>query len=73
MVIWYVQVRCLISHRHTPSYSIHPILLTGGGDDKAFVWNIDNGDVKFAIEGHTDTVFDCGFSPDGKYVATGNP
>lgn len=44
--------------------------VSGGEDDKAFVWKISDGKVKFPCEGHKDSVISVGFSHDSKYVAT---
>lgn len=46
------------------------IVLTGDGDNQAYVWDIATGNRRFHLGGHTDSVIDGGFSPDGKLVAT---
>lgn len=48
------------------------LCVSGGGDDKARVWNYQTGDTLFIIEGHTDTVNNVAFSSDGKLVAAGS-
>ncbi|KAJ3338143.1 hypothetical protein HDU93_009943 [Gonapodya sp. JEL0774] len=45
--------------------------VTGGEDDKAYVWRTDTGQPAFELSGHTDSVISAGFSCDGKLVATG--
>jgi angio-associated migratory cell protein len=67
--------------RHTDvvyCVAINPVnptqLLTGGGDDRGFLWSLSSsGDVSACIEltGHTDTVGSVGFSCDGTLAATG--
>ncbi|XP_053681002.1 angio-associated migratory cell protein [Anopheles nili] len=55
--------------------ALHPtedLAVTGGEDDKAFVWNIRTGEVQFAVTNHTDSVIAVGFSYDGVFVATGD-
>lgn len=55
--------------------SLHPtekLAVTGGEDDKAFVWSTETGDVVHVIEGHKDSVTAAEFSADGNYVATGD-
>lgn len=63
--------------RHTGSIfcvAIDPqngtLAATGGEDDKAFVWRIDNREVILECTGHKDSVTCIGFSPDASYVAT---
>ncbi|TIC61504.1 WD40 repeat-like protein [Wallemia mellicola] len=56
--------------------AIHPnnpeIIVSAGGDDKAHVWNITDGEHAIAsLEGHTDSVTSVAFSKDGQFVATG--
>ncbi|TIB68177.1 hypothetical protein E3Q24_03781 [Wallemia mellicola] len=56
--------------------AIHPnnpeIIVSAGGDDKAHVWNIIDGEHAIAsLEGHTDSVTSVAFSKDGQFVATG--
>lgn len=56
------------------SVTIHPslpIACTGGGDDNAFLWRIDNGEDILALQKHDDSCVAVVFSHDGKYVATG--
>jgi len=48
------------------------LVVTGGEDDKAFVWNLNTGDTLFECTGHKDSVTCIGFSWDSKYVATGD-
>lgn len=45
--------------------------VSGGCDDRAFIWNTTTGAAVFELSGHTDSVNAVGFSSDGKYVATG--
>jgi WD40 repeat protein len=61
---------------------IHPndanIMASGGGDDKAFIWNCEskkdgklNDCVAFArLEGHSDSIVDIAFNFDGSLLAT---
>jgi len=42
--------------------------MTGGEDDKAYVWNTETGDILFQCGEHKDSIVSCGFSFDGKYV-----
>lgn len=55
--------------------SFHPtekIAVTGGEDDKAFVWSTENGNIVFEVTGHNDTIIAAEFSSDGHYLATGD-
>ncbi|XP_072936851.1 angio-associated migratory cell protein [Epargyreus clarus] len=44
--------------------------VSGGEDDKAFVWSVETGDVIMECTGHKDSVIFVGFSFDGAYLAT---
>lgn len=46
------------------------LLATGGGDDRAFLWDAGTGAVHKELLGHRDTVNALGFSHDGQYLAT---
>lgn len=55
--------------------SFHPtqrLAVTGGEDDKAYVWSTETGNVVFAVTGHKDSVIATEFSADGNYLATGD-
>lgn len=56
------------------SVAIHPkdndIVVSGGGDDKSYLWRVSNGEKIFELAGHTDSVTAVGFSVDGDYVAS---
>lgn len=55
--------------------SLHPtenLAVTGGEDDKAFVWCTQTGNVVFVAEGHKDSLIATEFSSDGNYLATGD-
>jgi len=45
--------------------------VSGGGDDKSYIWDITEGEIVYTLDGHTDSVIDTAFSYDGKYVASG--
>ncbi|KAI8144765.1 quinon protein alcohol dehydrogenase-like superfamily [Fennellomyces sp. T-0311] len=61
---------------HEPVYAValHPkdesIVVSGGGDDKSYLWRNDTGEKLFQFDGHTDSVTAVGFSVDGDYVAS---
>lgn len=58
------------------SVAIDPVsntlAVTGGEDDKAFVWRIQNGETLLQCEDHKDSVTCTAFSHDSKFVATGD-
>ncbi|KAG5672261.1 hypothetical protein PVAND_002402 [Polypedilum vanderplanki] len=48
------------------------LAVTGGEDDKAYVWKVDTGEVVFAVTDYTDSVIAAEFSHDGTFLATGD-
>lgn len=53
--------------------SLHPtenLAVTGGEDDKAYVWSTETGNVLFVTSNHKDTVIAAEFSADGNFLAT---
>ncbi|CAK1550034.1 unnamed protein product [Leptosia nina] len=66
----------LVFNKHTGSVfccDLHlngKVAVTGGEDDKAFVWSVETGDVIMDCKGHKDSVIFVGFSFDGAYLAT---
>jgi len=48
------------------------LAVTGGEDDRAFVWNVESGESVFEVTGHKDSVIAAEFSYDGNYLATGD-
>uniref|UniRef100_K7G3G1 Angio associated migratory cell protein n=1 Tax=Pelodiscus sinensis TaxID=13735 RepID=K7G3G1_PELSI len=48
------------------------LAVTGGEDDKAFVWRLSDGERLFECSGHKDSVTCAGFSHDSTFVATGD-
>ncbi|CAB3230877.1 unnamed protein product [Arctia plantaginis] len=66
----------LVFSKHTGSVfccDIHPdgkLAVTGGEDDKAYVWAVETGELIMDCIGHKDSVVFVGFSHDGAYLAT---
>lgn len=48
------------------------LAVTGGKDDRAFVWNVNNGEVLFECTGHSDSVVSVDFNCSGTLLATGD-
>jgi angio-associated migratory cell protein len=48
------------------------LAVTGGEDDKAYVWKVEDGEVVFEVKEHTDSVIAAEFSYDGTFLATGD-
>jgi WD40 repeat protein len=48
------------------------IAVSGGEDDKAYLWDVSNGNKIKTLEGHKDTIVAAAFSTDGTLVATGS-
>jgi WD40 repeat protein len=46
------------------------LLVTGGDDDVARIWNVASGTRVLTLAGHKDSVWSTAFSPDGKLVVT---
>ncbi|TUE53336.1 Angio-associated migratory cell protein [Bagarius yarrelli] len=66
-------------NKHTGSVfciSLDPVTnnlaITGGEDDKGYVWNVIDGQVLFECTGHKDSVTCATFSHDSKLAATGD-
>ena len=55
------------------SCSVHPtnpsLVVSGGEDDLAYLWNAETGDVILETEGFKDSVVQVAFSRDGTYFA----
>lgn len=52
---------------------VHCILAaTGGKDDRAFVWNINDGQVLFECSGHNQSVVSVGFNSKSTLLASGD-
>ncbi|XP_037938778.1 angio-associated migratory cell protein-like [Teleopsis dalmanni] len=54
---------------------LHPgqkLAVTGGEDDKVFLWSTENGQVLQRLTQHNDTLTDVHFNHDGTYLATGD-
>ncbi|KAM3964623.1 angio-associated migratory cell protein isoform 1-T2 [Aphomia sociella] len=52
---------------------LHPdgkLAVSGGEDDKAYVWSVETGQVIMDCTGHKDSVVFVGFSFDGAFLAT---
>ncbi|WFD32738.1 60S ribosomal subunit assembly or modification protein [Malassezia sp. CBS 17886] len=54
-----------------PLFPHPPIVVTGGEDDGAWLWNAIDGSPLARLSGHTDSVVAVAFSVDGEFVATG--
>lgn len=55
--------------------SINPdgtLVVTGGDNDEAFVWEMDTGEVVHEITEHKDNIITAEFSYDGTFLATGH-
>ncbi|KAL5998783.1 hypothetical protein ACLOJK_009731 [Asimina triloba] len=48
------------------------LVVTGGGDDKGFLWKIGRADWGAELQGHKDSVSTTSFSFDGQLVASGS-
>ncbi|KAI8915601.1 quinon protein alcohol dehydrogenase-like superfamily [Gorgonomyces haynaldii] len=47
------------------------VCVSGGGNDKSFLWSIDTGEKLFDLGVHTDSCSAVGYSRDGKFVCSG--
>jgi ribosome assembly protein SQT1 len=56
--------------------AIHPkhleMVVSGGEDDMAYLWNRTNGERIATLEGHTDSVTSAAFNTTGELLATGS-
>ncbi|EDV26425.1 uncharacterized protein TRIADDRAFT_54401 [Trichoplax adhaerens] len=48
------------------------LALTGGEDDVAYLWSLENGNILLECKGHKDSVTCVSFSSNSKYFATGD-
>ena len=48
-------------------------VVTASKDGDARLWNARTGDPVWVFRGHSGTVFDASFSPNGRFVVTGGP
>ena len=54
-----------------PKFPYPPLALSGGEDDRAWIWNTIDGEPVVELGGHADSVVAVGFSADGDLAATG--
>ncbi|KAN0027508.1 hypothetical protein ACTFIU_010467 [Dictyostelium citrinum] len=47
------------------------VIATGGGDDVAYLWDLNSGEKVHQLKGHSDSISSIEFNYDGKLVATG--
>ena len=47
-------------------------LIVVTSSEEVFLWDTATGEQKFTITGHTCSIFDVAYSPDGKTIATRN-
>jgi len=50
---------------------VSTLMVSGGCDDTAYVWDATSGQTVFVLGTHTETVAVCGFNFDGTLIATG--
>ena len=48
------------------------LVAAGHSDDRVYVWDIENGESRFILEGHAGDVVTVDFSPDGRSLASGS-
>ncbi|KAJ3006951.1 hypothetical protein HKX48_009380 [Thoreauomyces humboldtii] len=69
-------VGAFVEHRE-PVYAVamHPrdstLVLTGGGDDRGYLWRTDTGEVVHQLSRHEDSIVAVAFNVDGSLAATG--
>lgn len=56
------------------SHPTLPMVVSGGGDDMAYLWTTHSNPSRLVaqLSGHTESVIAGGFSPDGQYLVTGD-
>ncbi|ENN77373.1 angio-associated migratory cell protein [Dendroctonus ponderosae] len=73
-----IDVSKLTFHKHGKSVfgsdvsKNQQLVVTGGEDDMAYVWDSASGEVLFECTGHKDSVVEVGFNHDDTYVVTGD-
>lgn len=66
----------ILSHSTDAVYSVcfspsaPTLVATGGGDDMGTIWDASTGELKYKLEGHSDTVTKVAFSNNGELLAT---
>jgi len=54
------------------AFDPHGRFLAGAGlEDKVFLWDLQRGELAFALEGHQERIHCVGFTPDGNYLVSG--
>ncbi|KAJ7969723.1 Angio-associated migratory cell protein [Quillaja saponaria] len=48
------------------------LVVTGGSDDRGFLWRIGRGDWASELQGHKDSISNLAFSKDGQLLASGS-